>query len=283
MRSAGSGTAGGRCCGICSETDVTRPVIGVTGPDRGGLAAWLATWLAVRRAGGRAVHITPRRPRTHRALDGLIIGGGADVGPGLYGALHVSLLDELEAAEPRRAQRLLGAIVYPLRWLLRRTLLTRLSGGDPDRDRLEQDLIRDALEQGRPLLGICRGMQLLNVVCGGTLHQGLEGFYEEHPRIRSVLPRKRVALTEGSRLQRILGCTDCAVNALHDQAIDRLGEGLRAVARESSGVVQAIEHTGAPFAVGVQWHPEYLPQKPDQQALFRALVDAARREIGVRK
>ena len=257
-----------------------RPLIGVTGPDRGGLAAWLATWLAVRRAGGRAVRITPRRPHAGLVPDALIIGGGADVDPILYGAQHVKLLQELEAVEPRRVQRLLGLILYPLLWLLRRTLLTRFSGSDADRDRLEQTLIRDALERGVPLLGICRGMQLLNVVCGGTLHQGLEGFYEEHPQIRSVLPRKRVVLSEGSRLRDILGCANCAVNALHDQAIDRLGDGLQPVAREPSGVVQAVEHTGAPFAVGVQWHPEYLPQRRDQQALFRALVDAARFRAG---
>jgi putative glutamine amidotransferase len=260
-----------------------RPLIGVTGPERGGLAAWFATWLAVRRAGGRAVRITPRRPRGHLALDGVIIGGGADVDPGLYGAHRRGLLDELEAAEPRLGQRLIGLFVYPLLWVLRRTLLTHAPEGDENRDRLEQTLIRDALDRGLPLLGICRGMQLINVVCGGSLHQGLESFHREHPQVRSVLPRKTVALTEGSRLQRILGCGDCAVNALHDQAIDRLGEGLEVVAREANGVIQAVEHTDRPFAIGVQWHPEYLPQKRGQQALFRALVNAARREIGVRK
>lgn len=252
-----------------------RPLIGVTGPDRGGLAAWLATWYAVRRAGGRAVRITPRHPRTLLKPDALVIGGGADVDPGLYGEPRRSLIQEFEESEPRMGQRLLGLVVYPLLWVLRRTLLTHAPEGDEDRDRLEHGLIRDALAQDVPLLGICRGMQLLNVVCGGSLHQGLEGFREEHPQIRSVLPRKRVALTPGSRLRAILGCADCAVNALHDQGIDRLGEGLEVVAREASGVIQGVEHTRARFAIGVQWHPEYLPQKRGQQALFHALVEAA--------
>ncbi|WP_422126553.1 gamma-glutamyl-gamma-aminobutyrate hydrolase family protein [Thioalkalivibrio sulfidiphilus] len=253
----------------------SRPLIGVTGPDRGGLAAWYATWLALRRAGGRAVRITPRRPRAELKLDGLIIGGGADVDPVLYGAHRHTLLEDYEAAEPRLGQRLLGLLVYPLLWALRRTLLTHAPEGDADRDRLEQALIRDALDRDLPLLGICRGMQLMNVVCGGSLHQGLEGFHEEHPQIRSVLPRKTVALAPDSVLRQILGCERCPVNALHDQGVDRLGEGLRVVAREPNGVIQAVEHTRRRFAIGVQWHPEYLPQKRSQQGLFRALVDAA--------
>jgi len=255
----------------------SRPLIGVTGPDRGGLAAWYASWLAVRRAGARAVRITPRRPRSELRLDGLIIGGGADVDPDLYGAHRHSLLEDLEAAEPRLSQRLLGMLVYPLLWALRRTLLTHAPEGDADRDRLEQALIRDALDRDLPLLGICRGMQLMNVVCGGTLHQGLEGFHEEHPQIRSVMPRKTVAVAQDSRLREILACGQCPVNALHDQAIDRLGEGLEVAAREANGVIQAVEHTRRRFAIGVQWHPEYLPQKRAQQALFRALVEAAAR------
>ncbi|MFN2348776.1 MAG: gamma-glutamyl-gamma-aminobutyrate hydrolase family protein [Thioalkalivibrio sp.] len=254
----------------------SRPLIGVTGPDRGGLAAWFATWFAVRRAGGRAVRITPRRPRVELKLDGLVIGGGADVDPDLYGAHRQSLMAELEDAEPRLSQRLLGLLIYPLLWALRRTLLTHAPEGDTDRDRLEQTLIREALDRDLPLLGICRGMQLINVVCGGSLHQGLEGFHEEHPQIRSVLPRKTVTLAPDSRLRETLGCERCPVNALHNQGVDRLGEGLRVVAREANGVTQAVEHTERRFAIGVQWHPEYLPQKRSQQALFRALVDAAR-------
>ncbi len=98
----------------------------------------------------------------------------------------------------------------------------------------------------------------------------------EYPAIRSALPRRRVILEPGSRLHGILGSDHCRVNALHKQAIDRLGEDLRVVAREAGGMIQAIEGTGGlPWLIGVQWHPEYLPQRREQRALFSALVHAA--------
>lgn len=264
-----------------------RPLIGVTGPDRGGLAAWLFTRLAVARAGGRAVRITPGRDHPVDRLDGLIIGGGADVDPNLYGEDPAEFMAEIKASEPRLSQRLLGYLFYPLLWLIRRLLLIRTTGMDADRDGLEERLIRTALDRDLPLLGICRGMQLLNVVCGGTLHRNLKGFYTEHPQVRSVLPRKTVEIDPASDLARCLGTDPCRVNALHDQAVDRLGRGLRSVAREASGVIQAIEYhdngdRDARFVVGVQWHPEFLPQKKRQQALFRALIEVARKRRGMR-
>lgn len=253
-----------------------RSVIGITGPDEGGLAAWLFTAWAVRRAGGRPVRIRPKRPRSIDALDGLIIGGGADVHPDLYGAEPLPRLESLTDSGMPGWRRLAGIVMFPLLLLVRRLLTTRTSGLNPDRDRLEKDLIAAALARGLPVLGICRGMQLLNVVAGGSLHQDLEGFYEEHPAIRSVLPRKQVRIEPQSRLARILVTTRVRVNALHSQAIDRLGDDLQVCAREASGVIQAIELDRSPFTIGVQWHPEYLPQRPEQRALFRQLVLAAR-------
>ncbi|MCG5499323.1 gamma-glutamyl-gamma-aminobutyrate hydrolase family protein [Ectothiorhodospira lacustris] len=252
-----------------------KPRIGVTGPDQGGMAAWLMTAWCILRAGGRPVRITPTRPHDGSELDGLVIGGGADVDPGLYGQDPLSLMKEIEATERRGRQRLLGFVLYPLLWLLRRTLFTRLEGEDQGRDRLEEALIRMARERGLPLLGICRGMQLLNVVHGGTLHQELSGFYQECPQVRSILPRKQVVLEPGCRLAQLAGPTPLAVNALHNQAVDRLGTGVIIAAREPSGVVQAIEVGGEPMLIGVQWHPEFLPHKDRHQALFRGLVAAA--------
>ncbi|TVS11839.1 MAG: gamma-glutamyl-gamma-aminobutyrate hydrolase family protein [Wenzhouxiangella sp.] len=251
-----------------------RPRIGITGPDRGGLSAWLFTAWAVRRAGGRPVRIRPRSPHSIDSIDALVIGGGADVSPDLYGAEPLPALESFKDNSLPGWRRLGGIVMFPLLFVIRRLLTTRTSGLNQARDTLEKGLIAAALERGMPLLGICRGMQLLNVVAGGSLHQDIEGFYEEYPAIRSVLPRKRIEIESDSLLAQTLVTTRVRVNALHSQAIDRLGDGLRVCARESSGVIQAIEGNPDNFAIGVQWHPEYLPQRPEQRALFRSLVKA---------
>ncbi|WP_026331371.1 gamma-glutamyl-gamma-aminobutyrate hydrolase family protein [Thioalkalivibrio sp. ALE11] len=255
-----------------------RPVIAITGPDQGGGPAWLFTALAVWRAGGRPLRLRPGKPRSHRRFDGLVVGGGADVDPELYGETLPEGPDAaaIRQAERRLSQRLIGYLFYPALWLLRRLFQSHGGVLDTDRDRLEKALIHRALDEHRPILGICRGMQLVNVVRGGTLHRDLAEFYVETPQARSLLPVKRVRLDPHSRLAAILGDPPLHVNALHDQAVDRLGQGLNVAGREPSRVVQAIE-TEQDFCIGVQWHPEYLPQKTRHQRLFRALVTAARR------
>ncbi|MGK7296757.1 MAG: gamma-glutamyl-gamma-aminobutyrate hydrolase family protein [Candidatus Wenzhouxiangella sp. M2_3B_020] len=253
-----------------------RPVVGVTGPNRGGLAAWLFTALAVYLAGGRPLRIRPARAHSIERVDALIVGGGADVSPALYGQHRYLAMGELADRGMRGWRRALGYVLFPLLWLFRRLLTKRHGGLDPDRDALEYGLIEQAIAGRVPMLGICRGMQLINVARSGSLHQSLEGFYDEYPAIRSVLPRKRVDLEPGSRLREILGCGSCRVNALHRQAIDRLGEGLVGAAREQNGVLQGFEGDGEHWLIGVQWHPEYLPQRAEQRALFGALVRSAR-------
>ncbi|KAB7622779.1 gamma-glutamyl-gamma-aminobutyrate hydrolase family protein [Alkalilimnicola sp. S0819] len=253
-----------------------RPLIGVTGPDRGGAVAWWFTRRALRRAGARACRITPSRPpRDLARLDGLIVGGGADVAPELYGA-EAAELGEFRRREPSRWRYLLGLLLFPLIFLLRKLFsLPRHQGRDAARDELESSLIDQALHRGLPILGICRGLQLLNVRSGGTLHQDLSDFYEEIPQAHTVWPAKPIVVEPGSHLAAILGTSDCLVNSLHRQGIDRLGKDMRVVAWEHSGVIQAIEHSHHPFVLGVQWHPEYLPQQESQQRLFAALVRAA--------
>ncbi|MCC5858312.1 MAG: gamma-glutamyl-gamma-aminobutyrate hydrolase family protein [Ectothiorhodospiraceae bacterium] len=254
-----------------------RPRIGVTGPDRGGLAAWVFCWLAIRRAGGQPVHVTPSRPRDIDTLDGLIIGGGADVDPALYGEPPASpQLRELRRRSPGLPRFLLTLALFPLIWLLRRGLATKqMIRGDPARDALETRLLLQALERDMPILGICRGAQLLSVVCGGSLHQDLSDYYEETPSLWTIWPQKTIHLDGGSRLARLLGKDSCQVNSLHRQAIREPGRGLQVVAWEDNRVIQAVEHAEHPCVFGVQWHPEYLPQRDEQQALFRALVGHA--------
>ena len=247
--------------------------IGVTGPDRGGLIAWLMTALAIRRSGARPVRITPGRRVDHGTLDALVIGGGTDVDPFHYG-------QESEPEDPRADEHstlvdwLVGLVLGVFR-----AVFARHSGQDydPERDLLEQDIIHHALAHQLPVLGICRGAQLMNVVLGGSLHQDIGHFYtEETSNIRSILPRKTIIMTPGSHLAEFIGSDRGFVNALHRQSIDRLGELVEVSAREPNGVIQAIEKRDERFFVGVQWHPEYMPQSKSQQALFRGLVKYAR-------
>ncbi len=258
-----------------------RPRIVVTGPDRGGGAAWLMTRAALRRAGASTQRASPSRAFPDD-FDGLVLGGGADVDPELYRdtAADLGEVTRASATAPSGGRTPLRTRLYaPAVWLLRRALARPPDGGgrlDLGRDRLEQALLARAVERDLPILAICRGAQLLNVHFGGTLFAELDTFYEETPAIRTVLPRKEVTIDPQSRLARLLRTTSCRVNSLHRQAIRSVGEGLAIVARETSGVVQAIEQTDHRFRIGVQWHPEYIPQHRRQRGLFEGLVAAAR-------
>jgi putative glutamine amidotransferase len=217
---------------------MTRPVIGVTTSRRGGWRSFLMHRWALWRTGARAVRLTAGDSIPDR-LDGLVIGGGDDIGAEIYG----------------------GQVMPDIRI-------------DPERDKLELKLLDSALPAGLPILGICRGSQMINVALGGTLHTDIHAVYIEAPRMRTVLPRKTVHIEADSRLHRITGCNPCRVNALHHQSVDRVGRDLRVVARDEAGIVQAIEGTGPNFLLGVQWHPELLVFSSPQQRLFAALAAA---------
>jgi putative glutamine amidotransferase len=220
---------------------MTRPLIGVTTSRRGGWRSYLMHRLALARVGARAVRLIADAPIRTETLDGLVIGGGDDIGAELYG----------------------GQVLPDVRI-------------DPERDKLELRLLEFALPRRLPILGICRGSQMINVALGGTLHTDIHEVYLQAPRMRTVLPRKTIHIVDGSRLDRILRCNPCRVNALHHQSVDRLGQGLRVVARDEAGVVQATEGVGPEFLLGVQWHPELLVLTRPQQRLFGALAEAAR-------
>lgn len=257
-----------------------RPRIGVTGPDRGGLAAWLMTSAAVRRAGGHPLRFTPSRPpRPETRIDGLVLGGGADVDPALYEKTARALGEVMDASKDAVRERRTpwrSRLYAPGLYLLRRVLSRGAGKLDNGRDQLERDLIARAVARDLPFLAICRGAQLVNVHFGGTLYTELSEFYEEVPQLRTVLPRKAIEIEAGSRLAAILGTTRCQVNAIHRQAIRSVGRGLTIVAREATGVVQAIEQRDHRYRIGVQWHPEYIPQHRRQRGLFEQLVAATR-------
>lgn len=257
----------------------SRPRIAVTGPDRGGLVSWLFTRHAIRRAGGRAVRVTPAHWHEAFEFDGLVIGGGADIDPDLYGQQPGLPRPERERS---LTDWLLALVLYPLLFLFRRLFSTRhYTGLDKARDELETRLLQEAIANHKPVLGICRGAQLINVHLDGSLHQDISSFYTESPQVWSIMPRKLINVQPGTLLRRLLQTDCCHVNALHNQSINHIGQGLRVSATEQNGVIQAIEGMNDHFLIGIQWHPEYLPHHARQRRLFSALVSQAAKQGGM--
>lgn len=202
----------------------------------------------VRAFGGVPLILPPGEQQAERLLDlidGLILAGGGDIDPNAYGG------------EPHET-------IYSV---------------SEERDQFEFSLARGVLlRPAVPALCICRGMQVLNVVSGGTLHEHVpEEFGEDvlhrlPPRLTS---RHLIRIEPTSHLARVLGATSTDVSSWHHQAIDRMGAGLRATAWASDGVIEAVEHNAHPWCIGVQWHPELQLDEEPQRALFAALVDAA--------
>jgi gamma-glutamyl-gamma-aminobutyrate hydrolase PuuD len=220
-----------------------RPIIGITKPESGDTLAYLAVKLAVWLAGGDPVKLTARAPRDPRSIDGLIFGGGADVFPKRY------------QGEPKAGYRY-----------------------DMARGDMEASWALAARRHGLPVLGVCRGAQMLNVLAGGTLYADLSAFKTERPEnlIWRFFHRLPVRLRYKTKLAQITQCgSHMSVNAIHKQAIDRLGAGLTVSAREPNGVVQAMEDPSRPFWLGVQFHPELLIYRAPFRRIFRALVEAA--------
>lgn len=169
-------------------------------------------------------------------LDGILLTGGDDIAPDRYGAV----------AGPHTHTP------------------------EPTRDDYELELFRLAAEAGRPTLGICRGMQLINVASGGTLHQHVpEHAFVEEP---GSVEQHDVAIAAESRLANVYG-TKHAVNSLHHQSVAEIGSGLVVTATSPDGGAEGLEHTALPI-VAVQWHPEMLPTAATDP-IFRWLVDAA--------
>ncbi len=228
-----------------------RPVIGITRPERGDTLAVWAMKLAVWLAGGEPLELTARAPRDPRSIDGLIFGGGSDVYPKRY------------QGQPKPGYR------YDL------------ARGD-----MEASWALAARRHQLPVLGVCRGAQMLNVLAGGTLHADLSGFETDRPKniIRRFFHRMPVRLRFKTKLWEVTRCgARLRVNAIHEQAIDRLGAGLTVSAREPNGIVQGIEDPSKPFWIGVQFHPEFLIYRAPFRHIFSALVQCARERADARR
>lgn len=234
-----------------------RPRIGVAGRDPAQLKNYLD---AIAAAGGEAVPLLPGAGGSPESLldglDGLVLSGGRDIDPALY---------------DQPLQEGLGVDV------------------EAPRDALEIPLARGALERDLPVLGICRGVQVLNVAAGGTLLQDitLAGIPSGSHNQRAATPQPpedaavhEVTVAPGSRLAEIVGGTRIGVNTFHHQVIDRPAPRFTVVARSveprGDGVIEAVEVAGHSFAMGVQWHPERMWRRvPACARLFLALVRAA--------
>jgi gamma-glutamyl-gamma-aminobutyrate hydrolase PuuD len=227
-----------------------RPVVGITTYIT--QAAWgvwqLETALvpadyvhAVERAGGRPLLVPPSPngiEETLDSLDGLILSGGSDLGPDLYG----------QEAHPET------------------------TGVVPERDSAEMALLAAALDRDLPVLAICRGSQILNVALGGDLIQHIPDVVgsDRHKQVAGAFADHEISVADGTRLSGLIG-DRAAVKSHHHQGFGRIGEGLRVAAQDEDGTVEGLEDPSRRFAVGVLWHPE----AGEDARLFEALVQEA--------
>jgi putative glutamine amidotransferase len=242
-----------------------RPVIGVTvseirhkedaqrvlhgEPTQTEMTLGLSYMRAVEMAGGLPVALPPLTMESVDSLldslSGLLLTGGPDVDPSCYGA------------QPD----------------------AELGPTDPVVDAFEIELCKHAYRRGIPILGICRGAQVLNVARQGTLHQHVpninKGAVEHRQSETGSLTSHQVRVSPDSSLAQTFGGGPVRVNSFHHQAIDRLGLDLRPVAWAEDGLIEAVEGKGQHFALGVQWHAETLVSQAEQLALFERLVQAA--------
>lgn len=217
-----------------------KPRIGVTGSHRRWSPSWWCTRFALKLAGAHPERISTQHPWSGNRFDGLIIGGGDDIDPEHYG----ETFGERDKF-------------------------------DPERDQLEIQWIEWALNHNIPVLGICRGSQLVNVVRGGNLYEDISKLRNLTYNRPGLLPTKQMFIDRSSTLFTVCGKPKLRVNSLHHQAIKEVGNGLRIVGRDLDSFVQAIESTDDKAIFGVQWHPEYLFYLPSQFSLFRWLVTSS--------
>lgn len=235
---------------------MTKPIIGITLDSEEGGGYSPLPWYALRKnyaasiinAGGvplMLAHDASMASYYAEIIDGLVITGGAfDISPELYGMME-----------------------------RHETVVTK-----NERTNFEFALVRQALERTIPMLGICGGEQLINVVLGGTLIQHIPDSFanalEHEQKTPRHLPAHSVDIKEGSLLNRITGKTKMDVNSSHHQAVDTPGKNVTINAYAPDGVVEGIEYTNHPFCLGLEWHPEYEANEGDR-AILKALVDHA--------
>ncbi|VUD40486.1 Putative glutamine amidotransferase [Thalassocella blandensis] len=217
-----------------------RPCIAVTGPVSKFPFGWWAAKFCLNLCQVQAKYFTARSTRENFTCQGIVIGGGDDIDPQHYGIIGDA-----------------GASY------------------DRERDAFELQMVEYALKANIPILGICRGAQLINVALGGSLHQDIRPHRQHTPNRNSIFPIKQALLQQNTMLKKLYRGDQFAINSLHNQAIDRVASNLQVAAVDEDGFVQAVESPNQ-FILGVQWHPEYLPYLRNQRRLFQYFVEAVR-------
>lgn len=221
--------------------DIPGITIGISGPSRRRNADRLIS-IGLRLYGARTLFIRPGSRIDVSLLDGLVLAGGTHIHPDWYG----------EAPAVRPGYRY-----------------------DRQRDQTDEELLTAAEALGLPVLGICRGAQLINVFRGGSLCQDVTPIRVRTRHRPLLLPLQPVRIVQDSRLSRVLETRRIGANRIHSQAIRRLGRDLRVTALDNDLFVQGIENTHGQWLMGVQWHPEYLLYYGPHRRIFRNFVRAA--------
>lgn len=241
---------------------LSKPIIGigsdvhVVSGERDRAFVYTTYTESLRRAGAIPVIIPPQPENAAELvaqLDGLVLAGGEDCDPSLYGEEPHPNVTEL------------------------------MDGRRQDND---YALAKAAREAGIPTLGICLGLQMMNVAAGGTLVQDIDAQVEteiQHASVPEDRARHDVIIEQGTKLSKMVPAVELNVNSSHHQAISRVGEGLRVTAHAPDGIVEGLEDPKHPFYVGVQWHPEDMKGEDSAATLFRAFLEAARQYAELKK
>lgn len=240
---------------------MTKPLIGIGADiaikegERDRAFAFTTYTEALRRAGAVVVVVPPQPENADdvvASLDGILLAGGDDFDPAAYGEERNGTS---ETMDPRRQENDLA-------------------------------LATAARTHGIPTLGICLGLQSMNIAAGGTLIQDIASSLEteiDHASEPSDRHRHEILIENGTKLANIVGGGEHNVNSSHHQAIGRVADGLHITALAPDGIVEGLEDPSLPFYVGVQWHPEDMAEETDASTLFRAFVEAAKKRAEARR
>ena len=215
-----------------------RPTVIVTGSTKGSRIAWAMSRSLLRLHGVHACFFHPDSWDADASMDGLLITGGIDIDPELYGTKRH----------------------------------TSIQKTDPARDAMEMQMLERAKNESLPVMGICRGMQLINLFMGGTLHPHIGDMDLNFHHPHTPLPLQTLEIEAQTHLHKILRRNSLKANALHHQTIDRIGNGLTIAAKDRNRLIQAIESKDNQFILGLQWHPEFMPYHWSSRHIFHAFA-----------